>query len=165
MWPFDVIGVTMHPHDLNRVLEYFEICSDQHVVLYVAPFLAEPAAWTVAVIIYPAPASLSKHEHWFLAPPMVQRQVLVVAAPRGRWHLVPVPKPPIIASIAQNLLLAVCQQDAWRRCDSSRFVTIHEHVPATGSCQRCRFEIQTHETTWEVGLFEDSDGPWYCLLF
>lgn len=149
------------PEDgVNRVLEYLEVGSKGPIVLYASSFLVEPAAWSVAVMTYASVAPVQPHG-WFLAFPARSQQALAIKASHPQWHVVSVPKPPIITAIVRDVLLVI---SSYQPLNNISLLTIHERSAEAGTQQRCRFEIRLDTVAYLVGLFEDARGPYYLLL-
>lgn len=131
-----------------------------HMLLYSAPFLAEPASWYVTGLLYAwidSPDSC-----WFLTPPLMRHQALVITTRvAGRWHIVPVPSvQPGVEAVTQDILLTISQQHPLRSFES---ILVHE-VAANEQGQYGRFLVEQGIQHWYIGLYEDEDGPEYRIL-
>lgn len=159
MWLSAVMNrATISRQGLDHLIDYLEVRAVQRVILYSASFLNEPAAWCVSVMTYPAEASCS----WFLTLPISSQQALVISASHGRWHIVTVPKPPLVEAIVRDILLLLSHHGC---LPTSKKIIIHERRGAADTMQRCHFEVHgVGYRVWHVGLFEDADGPFFALL-
>lgn len=160
-----VVETLVDVRGLAEVLASFEIPvqSRTPLVVYIVPFLAEPASQFVSILAYPMPTSPASH--WFLPSVQRQYQALVIKKRDGSGrHIVPVERAkPGVQEVTRDVLYGIYSQCV-NEAVKPGLVVIHEVAAKPKDAYSGYFNVQQCLFQWRVGLSQDGDGPYYTVL-